>query len=212
MKRDYKLFIKDIIEAVESIEKFVSGMSFEGFVEDDKTLSAVIRKFEIIGEATRNIPDWIKEKYPRIPWKRMVGMRNRLIHGYFGIDHKLVWATIKIELPRVKPQLQKILKELENKKMKMHRIEKIKRVLAKNKEKIRTKCDVKILGVCGSYARREAGETRDIDILGELEKPIGFEFFELWDYLEELLGVKVDLLTTGAVKQKPLLWESIKEV
>lgn len=113
MKRDYKLFIKDIVEAMKAIERFVKGMGLEDLVEDDKTSSAVIRKFEIIGEATRNIPDWLREKYPQVPWKRMVGMRDRLIHGYFGIDYKLVWDAIKIELPKVKTELQKILREWE---------------------------------------------------------------------------------------------------
>jgi len=112
MKRDYRLFLKDIIDAMDAIEKFVEGMELEAVMEDDKTLSAVIRKFEIIGEAVKNIPDWMREKYPNIPWKRMAGMRDRLIHGYFGIDYRLVWEAIKIEIPKIKPELQKILKEL----------------------------------------------------------------------------------------------------
>jgi len=115
MRRDYSLFLKDIIRAMEAIEKFVEGMEFEELVEDDKTSSAVIRKFEIVGEAAKNIPDWMREKYPHIPWKRMAGMRDRLIHGYFGIDYKLVWDAIKVEIPRIKPELEKILKELEGK-------------------------------------------------------------------------------------------------
>ncbi|MDM7273679.1 HepT-like ribonuclease domain-containing protein [Sulfurihydrogenibium azorense] len=114
MKRDYKFFLKDIISSMEAIEKFVEGMEFEDLVKDDKTSSAVIRKFEIIGEAARNIPNRIREKYPQIPWKHMVGMRDRLIHGYFGIDYKLVWDTLKLEIPKLKPELQKILKEMEN--------------------------------------------------------------------------------------------------
>lgn len=68
MKRDYKFFLKDIISSMEAIEKFVEGMEFEDLVKDDKTSSAVIRKFEIIGEAARNIPNRIREKYPQIPW------------------------------------------------------------------------------------------------------------------------------------------------
>ncbi|MGB9627709.1 MAG: DUF86 domain-containing protein [Thermodesulfobacteriota bacterium] len=112
MKRDYHLFLKDIIDAIEAIEKFVEGMELEAVIEDDKTSSAVIRKFEIIGEAVKNIPDSMREKYSNIPWKRMAGMRNRLIHGYFGIDYKLVWGAIKVEIPKIKPELQKILKEL----------------------------------------------------------------------------------------------------
>lgn len=113
MKRDYKLFLKDIILAMESVERFVEAMSIEELTQDDRTSSAVIRKFEIIGEATKHIPEGLKEKHPEIPWKRMAGMRDRLIHAYFGIDYKLVWDAIKLEIPELIPKLQAILAELE---------------------------------------------------------------------------------------------------
>ena len=113
MKRDYKLFIKDIISAMKSIEEFVEGLSLDEVREDDKTSSAVIRKFEIIGEATKHVPEDLKEKYPDIPWKRMAGMRDRLIHAYFGVDYRLVWEAIKIDIPELKPRLQEVLAELE---------------------------------------------------------------------------------------------------
>ncbi len=87
----------------------------------------------------------------------------------------------------------------------------IKSILAQCKEEIRKKYGVVILGIFGSYARDEQTPISDVDILVELEKPIGFKFFELWDELEKLLDVKIDLLTIKAVKQKPLLWNSIKE-
>ena len=113
MKRNDKLFIKDIISAMKSIEKFVEGLSLDEVREDDKTSSAVIRKFEIIGEATRHVPDNLKEKYPDIPWKRMAGMRDRLIHAYFGVDYSLVWEAIKIDIPKLKPRLEEVLAGLE---------------------------------------------------------------------------------------------------
>lgn len=112
MKRDFMLFLNDIMDAMEAIERFVEGLELEDFIEDDKTSSAVIRKFEIIGEASKHIPSWLREKYPQIPWQRMAGMRDRLIHGYFGIDHTLVMDAIRIEIPSVKPKLERILKEL----------------------------------------------------------------------------------------------------
>lgn len=111
--KNYRLYLKDILDAMEAIERFVEGMEFEDFKRDDKTSSAVIRKFEIIGEATKNLPDSIKEKYTSIPWREMAGMRDRLIHFYFGIKYDLVWKTIKEVIPQVKPLIRKILVDLE---------------------------------------------------------------------------------------------------
>jgi uncharacterized protein with HEPN domain len=90
MDRDIKLYLKDILEAMEAIEKFVKNMNFDEFRNNDLVSSAVIRKFEIIGEATRNIPQEIRKKYPDIPWRTMVGFRDKLIHFYFGIKYELV--------------------------------------------------------------------------------------------------------------------------
>lgn len=109
--RDSKLYIKDILDAMDSIDLFVEGMDFEEFKKDDKTSSAVIRKFEIIGEATKYLPDNIKKDYPGIPWREMAGMRDKLIHFYFGIKYELVWRTIKDVIPQIKPSLTEIYKK-----------------------------------------------------------------------------------------------------
>jgi uncharacterized protein with HEPN domain len=112
MRRDYKLYLHDIIEACHHIQEFVEDVDFERFLDDDKTSSAVIRKFEVIGEAAKNIPEFITEKYPKIEWKDMAGMRDRLIHGYFGVDLVLVWETIKYDVPRIIAVISQILEDI----------------------------------------------------------------------------------------------------
>jgi uncharacterized protein with HEPN domain len=113
MKRNHKLFVKDILDCIEKINEFIGDLDFEKFVEDDKTKSAVVRKLEIIGEATKNIPKQIRQKYRELPWTDMAGMRDKIAHFYFGIDYSIVWEVIKERLPEIKPIIQKILKEME---------------------------------------------------------------------------------------------------
>ncbi len=91
----------------------MAGMTLDEFKQDDKTSSAVIRKFEIIGEAAKKIPDSLKSKYPQIPWKEMAGMRDKLIHFYFGVKYELVWQTVKDVIPQIKPALKQILSSME---------------------------------------------------------------------------------------------------
>lgn len=110
MKREYKDYVVDIIEAMKKIEKFTKNLTSEDFRADEKTVLAVIRLLEVIGEAAKKIPPAVKEKYKQIPWKRMAGMRDKLIHEYFGVNIKVVWKAIKEDLPGVKPQIERILK------------------------------------------------------------------------------------------------------
>jgi len=110
--RDYRLYLKDIIASMNSIEAFVEGMSLENFQADDKTASAVMRKLEIIGEAAKQVPLEIRQRYPYVPWKEMAGMRDRLIHAYFGVDYQLVWTTIKNRLPHAKQSILQIQEDM----------------------------------------------------------------------------------------------------
>ncbi|MBI2137783.1 DUF86 domain-containing protein [Candidatus Woesearchaeota archaeon] len=89
-------------------------MQLEDMHDDDKTSSAVVRKLEVIGEAAKQIPEKIRRKHADIPWQEMAGMRDRLIHAYFGIDYTLVWDVIFNELPRVKESMKAVLRDLEN--------------------------------------------------------------------------------------------------
>ena len=111
-KRDYRLYIDDIIEATNKIEKYVERLSFDEFSEDSKIIDATVRNFEIIGEATKNIPQKIRKKYPDIPWKKMARMRDKLIHEYFGVNKEVLWKTIKEDLPKVKPGIKRVLKKM----------------------------------------------------------------------------------------------------
>jgi uncharacterized protein with HEPN domain len=107
--RDYSIYLKDILSAIESIEAFSAGMDYDIFVADDKTMSAVIRKLEIIGEAVKQLPEDIRIRHSNVPWKRIAGMRDKLIHFYFGVEPQLVWQTIHNRLPALKTAVMKEL-------------------------------------------------------------------------------------------------------
>jgi uncharacterized protein with HEPN domain len=109
-ERNYKVYIDDILEAIEKIESYTERLDFSEFSKDIKTVDATIRNFEIIGEAVRHIPSDIKKQHPDIPWKIMTGMRNKLVHEYFGVDKKVLWKTIKADLSSLKPFVVRIQK------------------------------------------------------------------------------------------------------
>ena len=111
-KRVYSDYIQDILDAVADVEEFVSGLSFEDFKRDKKTLYAVIRGIEVIGEATKNIPNTIRDRYTDVPWKDMAGMRDKLIHDYSGVDAEVLWKTVEQDLPLLRASVSKIMKEL----------------------------------------------------------------------------------------------------
>ncbi|MDY6991727.1 MAG: DUF86 domain-containing protein [Pseudomonadota bacterium] len=94
------------LEAIDKVEHYVAGMSFEDFIADDKTVDAVVRNFEIIGEAARQIPKTFKETSPDIPWRDIADFRNVLIHEYFGVDLHTLWQIIEMNLGELKNQLR----------------------------------------------------------------------------------------------------------
>jgi len=112
VKREFGLFIKDILEHIEKMESFIADMSYEDFKRDTKTNFAVVRCVEIVGEAAKNIPDSIREKYKQVPWKYLTGMRDKIAHFYFGIDLKRVWEVATVKLPPLKPNIQQILADI----------------------------------------------------------------------------------------------------
>jgi uncharacterized protein with HEPN domain len=101
--RDFQVYVEDIIDAIDNIDVYTKAMTYEQFVNDRKTVDAVIRNFEVIGEATKHVPLAVRQKYPKVPWRDMAGMRDKLIHGYFGVQLDVVWKTIKERLPEVRP-------------------------------------------------------------------------------------------------------------
>lgn len=113
MKKDPRIFIGHILECIELIEDYVKETTWDEFLNSKQLQDSVIRRIEIIGEATKNIPQGIKDAYPNIPWADMAGMRDILIHRYFGVDLELTWEVAKEEVSELKKEILEIKKDLE---------------------------------------------------------------------------------------------------
>jgi uncharacterized protein with HEPN domain len=108
-KREWKLYVEDILESLGLISQYIGVMGFDDFKKDRKTIDAVARNLEIIGEASKFIPDYIKREYSDVDWAGIVGLRNRIAHDYFNISISIVWYIIKDELPSLSKQMSQIL-------------------------------------------------------------------------------------------------------
>ena len=109
-KRNDKLLLEDILEAIQKIKEYTKELNLESFIQDRKTTDAVIRNFEVIGEAANHLSKDIKDKNPEVPWHRLRGLRNRIVHECFGIDKEIVWAIIENDLDDLTHQILSIFK------------------------------------------------------------------------------------------------------
>jgi uncharacterized protein with HEPN domain len=104
-RRAAPLLIEDIWEAIEKIERYVSGLEHDAFIRDEKTVDSVVRNLEIIGEAANRIPENIRAQYSDIEWRKIIGLRNRIVHDYFSIDVEIVWEIVQRDLPLFKSKI-----------------------------------------------------------------------------------------------------------
>lgn len=107
------MYLRDIIEAMDDIESFVEGMTFDEFKEEKRTFAACVRNLEIMGEAVKNLPEDLKNEHDDVQWREVAGMRDKVIHAYFGVSHEIIWTTIRADFPGFRTSIGGILSELE---------------------------------------------------------------------------------------------------
>lgn len=111
-QRSPALYMEDIVDAMTKIERYIEEVDFAGFTQNEMIVDAVIRNLEIIGEAARNIDEDIRDNYPEIPWRRIIGLRNIVIHGYFGVDLENIWKIITENIPETQPAIRRVLDDI----------------------------------------------------------------------------------------------------
>jgi uncharacterized protein with HEPN domain len=107
-KRDPDLLLEDMLAALHKIERYTAGMDQESFLRDEKTLDAVVRNLEILGEAVRQLPGDFLARHPDVSWHQIAGLRNRIVHEYFGLDLELIWQVVRHDLPDLKAWLENL--------------------------------------------------------------------------------------------------------
>ena len=111
MPRDYKVYLQDVVEAAGKVRSYTAGLSFKTFSEDTKTVDAVVRNLEVIGEAIKQVPDDVRSRHTDVEWKKIAGLRDILVHQYFGIDVEIIWDIVQNKLPALEAQIRKVIEE-----------------------------------------------------------------------------------------------------
>jgi uncharacterized protein len=201
-KRNSTQILQDILEAIDDIEEFTKGMEFNEFSGDKKTLYAVMKALEIIGEATKDLPVILKNKYPEFPWKFMDETSDEIVHGHFVVDIPTIWSIARKDVPSLKPLIEEMLEKantIENAEVRID-VNQIRLLILERKDEIKEKFKVEVVGIFGSYARGEEKEGSDIDFLVRFGEGASlFELGKLGDYLEDLFGVPVDVVSERAL-------------
>ncbi len=111
--KEYEPYLRDVLDRIAKVRMYIEGYDFERFCNDEKTVDAVIRNIEVIGEAVRHVPDTIRQRYPHVPWRLIAGMRDKLIHDYLGVDLEYVWNVASMRIDELEADIEGILAEEE---------------------------------------------------------------------------------------------------